>query len=76
MLEEDIIQVLNKALQKAGEPTSICFCWVSYLQSETISDFLIEKRDAIQLLKTPKNILLQAAKRVDRAVIRAKALEH
>lgn len=76
MFEEDIMLAFNEALQKAGEPTSIRFSRVSYLQSRAISALLTEKGDAIELLKTRTNVLIRAAKTVDGAVIGAEALEH
>lgn len=76
MSEEDIMLTLNEALQKAGEPTSIRFSRVSYSQPGAISALLTEKGDAIELLKTRTNVLIRAAKTVDRAVIGAEALEH
>lgn len=76
MSEEDIMLALNEALQKAGEPISIRFSRVSYSQSGAISALLTEKGDATELLKTRTNILIRAAKTIDRAVIGVEALEH
>ena len=76
MSEEDIMLALNEALQKAGEPTSICFSRVSYSQSGAISAFLTKKGDASEILKTRTNILIQTAKTVDRVVVGAETLEH
>lgn len=76
MSEEDIMLALNEALQKAGKPISIRFNRVSYSQSGAISALLTEKGDATELLKTRTNILIRAAKTIDRAIIGIEALEH
>lgn len=76
MSEEDIMLALNEALQKAGEPISIRFSRVSYSQSGAISALLTEKGDATELLKICTNILIRAAKTIDRVVIGVEALEH
>lgn len=68
--------VLNEALQKAGEPAKVQFGRIGYSQSGTISALLTEKADAKELLEMRRNILIQAAKTVDVAVIEAEALEH
>lgn len=47
-----------------------------YSQSGAISALLTEKTDAVELLKMRINVLIQAAKTVDGAVIGAEALEH
>lgn len=59
-----------------GKPISICFSQVSYSQSGTISALFTEKEDTTKLLKIHTNILIQAAKMIDRAVIGIEALEH
>lgn len=75
-LEEDIMLVLNEALQKAGEPASVRFGRVEYSQSGAISALLTEKANASVLLKTRMNILIRAPKTIEPAVKRAKVLEH
>ena len=74
--EEDIMLALNKALQKAGEPTTVQFSRIGYSQSGAISTLLTEKANAKELLETCRNILIQAAKTIDVAVIGAEALEY
>lgn len=49
--EEDIMLAVNKALEKAGEPTFVRFSRVRYSPSGAISALLTEKADATELLK-------------------------
>ena len=74
--EEDIMLALNEALQKAGEPATVRFSRIGYSQSGAISALLTKKAGAKELLEMRKNILIQAAKTIDAAVIGAEALEH
>jgi len=66
---------LNKALQKAREPSSVRFSRVGNSPSEAIPALLTEKADAVELLKARTNVLIRAAKTVDQAVIGSEALE-
>lgn len=75
-MKEDIILALNKALQKAQEPTLVRFCSVKCLQSGAISSFFTKKAKAEDLLNVQKNIFIWAAKIVDALVIGVETLEH
>lgn len=66
---------LNETLQNAGEPASIRFNRVRYSPLGAISALLTKKADATELLITGTNILMEAAKTVDPAVIGAETLE-
>lgn len=70
------MQALNKALQKAEEPISICFSQVSYSQSGDFLTLLTEKTDVVELFKIRTNVFIQATKTVDEVVIEVEALEH
>ena len=74
--EADLMLALNKALQQAGEETSLRFIRVRYAPSGAISALLSEKADAGQLLPRRSNLLIRAVKTVDPAVIGIKIPEH
>lgn len=74
--EADLMLALNKALQQAGEETSIRFIRVRYSPSGAISALLSEKADAGQLLPRSSNLLIRAVKAVDPAVVGIQILEH
>ncbi len=73
--EEDLILVLNESLQKTRVPAYIRFCRVGYAQSGAISALLTEKSSAEDLIKEHSNMLIRAAKSIDKAVIWVEALE-
>lgn len=60
---------LNEALQKAGVETKICFSQVRYAPSVSISALLTEKAGATMLIPSRLNLLIQAAKSVNDAVV-------
>ena len=67
--------VLNKVLQQANLLAYIRFSKVGYLQSGAISGLLTEKSNAEDLLGDYLTTLIQAAKSVDKGVIRVEVLE-
>lgn len=67
---------LSKALQKGGGRIKIRFYSVRYTPSRSISALFTEQVDANMLLSQQSNLLIQAAKSVDQAVIRVKILKH
>ena len=73
--EADLILVLNESLQKAGIPAYIRFSRVRYSQPGAISALLTEKSSAEDLVKDHSNMLIRAAKSVDKKVIGIEALE-
>lgn len=70
-----MILALNKSLQKAGVLAYTWFSKVGYLQSEAISALFTEKSNAEKLISNHSNILIRAAKSVDKGVIEIEALE-
>lgn len=73
--EADLMLALNKALQKAGVERKVRFSRVRYAPSGSISALLIEKADATMLFPQRSNLLIQAAKSVDDAVVGVEILE-
>ena len=73
--EADLMLVLNKSLQKTGVPAYLQFCRVGYAQSGAISALLTEKSSAEELIREHSNILIRAAKSVDKGVIGFEALD-
>ena len=73
--EADMMLALNKALQKAGVETRVWFSRVRYAPSGAISALLTERADATMLLLLRANLLIQAAKTVDDAVVGVEILE-
>ena len=71
----NLMLVLNEALQKAGIETKVCFSRVRYAPSGSISALLTEKADATMLISLRSNLLIQAAKSVDNAVVGVEVLE-
>lgn len=67
--EKDIMLVLNKTLLKAEKPEFFRFSKMRYSPSGAISALLTKKANAIELFKTRTNILIQAAKTINQAVI-------
>ena len=67
---------LNKALQQAGEETSLRFIRVRYAPSGAISALLSEKADAGQLLPWRSNLLIRAVRALDPAVVGIEIPEH
>ena len=74
--EADLILALNKALQKLGEEPYIRFCRVNYAPSDAISAPLTKKMDAGLLIPWRANLLIQAAKSVNVAVVGIEVLEN
>lgn len=74
MSEADLMLVINKALQKAGEGTR--FCRVRYLPSGAVSALLTENSHAGTIIPCLSNVLIRAAKSVDQAIIGVEVLEH
>ena len=66
---------LNEALQKIGVESKVWFSRVQYALSESISAFLIEKANIIMLHPQQSNLLIQAAKTVDDAVVGVEVLK-
>lgn len=66
---------LNEALQKAGVESKARFSRIRYAPSESISALLTKKADAIILLPHQSNLLIDAAKTVDDAVVGVEVLE-
>ena len=74
-LEADLMLTLNKSIQKTGVPAYTRFSKVGYLQSGAISALFTEKSNAKELINIHSNILMRAAKSVDKGVVEVEALE-
>ena len=66
---------LNKTLQKAGIEANVWFNQVQYAPLRFILAFFIEKADATMLLPQQSNLLIQAVKIVDDAVVKIEVLK-
>ena len=73
--EADLMLILNESLQKAGIPAYTRFSRVGYSQSGAISALLTEKSNAENLVRDHSNMLIRAAKSVEKKVIGIEALE-
>ena len=73
--EADLMLVLNELLQKTRVSVYIQFSRVRYAQSGTILTLLTEKSSAENLVREHSNLLIRAAKSVDKGVIGVEALE-
>lgn len=67
---------LNEALQKIGKKPHIQFCQVKYAPSDAISDLLTEKAESGLLIIWRANLLIQAKRSVDTAIMGIKVLEN
>lgn len=74
-LEEYLMLVLNKSLQKTEIPAYIRFLRVGNVQSGAISALLTEKLSAEDLVREYSNVLIRAAKSLDKSVIGVEGLE-
>lgn len=75
-LEVDLMLALNKSLQQVQEETPIHFNQVLYTPSDAISVLLSEKADAREIIPWQSNLLIQAVKGVDSAVVKIEILEY
>lgn len=73
-LEEDLMLVLNKSLQKTGIPAYIRFPRLGYALSGAIPALLTEKSSAKDLVREHSNVLIRAAKSIE-SVIGVEVLE-
>ena len=74
--EADLILTLNKLLQKARVLAYIRFSKMRYLQSRAISALLTKKSNAEKLINSYLNILIKAAKSIDKRVVGVEVFEH
>lgn len=72
----DLILVLNKALQQVNLPTYKRFNKVRYFELGAISGLLTKKSNTDNLLRDHLTALIQAAKSVDKRVIRIEVLKY
>ena len=76
MSEADLMLVLNKELQKAGEGLDTRFSRVRYSPSGAVSALLTEKANAGSIIPRLSNVLIRAAKTIDAAIVGVEILEH
>ena len=65
---------LNEALQKAGEETR--FCRVRYSPSKAVFVLLTEKANMGLIIPRLSNVLIQAVKIMDQAIVGVEILEY
>ena len=73
--EANLMLALNEALQKAGVEVKVQFSRVQYAPSKFISTLLTEKANVTMLLFQRSNLLIQAVKTVDDAVVGIEVLD-